>query len=262
MPNLINWAIPGFILLLVVEAVISAIDQRELFETKDTFASLAMGIGNVVTNLVAKAIVLGAFWVVYDVTGFFKEMLAPSVAWTWVVLQEQSTLGTPYDQDEGVLGPPDAFHAATRALAAMIRDQEATPALYMTWAKQAFPGQSETLSRAYRSIGAELGLEVAAVGEAWVEVARQRPAFELYITDGSHPNAAGSYLAACALYAALTGRSPIGAPRELSGAPWDFGGLVTSSAPTILVSLPASEAAFLQQVAWEVVRAQEVGSGH
>jgi len=173
--------------------------------------------------------------------------------WEWVMLQEQSTLGSAYDGQSGVLGSPDAFHAATRDLAEMVRAEGATPALYMTWAKEAFPSQSETLSQAYQSIGAELDLEVAEVGEAWAEVRRLRPEFGLYISDGSHPNAAGSYLAACVIYAAVTGRSPLGAPRELMGAPWDYSGSVESSAPTILVSLSTADAQFLQGIAADVV---------
>ncbi len=85
-PNLIHWAIPAFVLLLVVEAIVNAIGQHEWFEVKDTFASLAMGIGNVITNLFAKGVVLAAFWLVYDLTGFFKAVLAPDAWWVWVLL--------------------------------------------------------------------------------------------------------------------------------------------------------------------------------
>jgi len=88
-PDLVHWAIPAFILLLLVEAILSTLDTFEdtdLFETKDTAASLAMGVGNVVVNLGAKGIVLAAFWVVYDTTGIFKETLLPSLGWVWVLL--------------------------------------------------------------------------------------------------------------------------------------------------------------------------------
>ncbi len=60
-PNLIHLAIPGFILLLVLEAVADAIMRRELYEFKDTAASLTMGTGNVILGLAAKAMVLGVF---------------------------------------------------------------------------------------------------------------------------------------------------------------------------------------------------------
>lgn len=88
-PNLIYIAIPAFILLLIVEAIVSTLDhfeEHDLFDGKDTAASLAMGIGNVVTNLGAKAVVIGAFWVAYELTGFFKEDLLPTMWTTWVLL--------------------------------------------------------------------------------------------------------------------------------------------------------------------------------
>ncbi|MEO0558654.1 MAG: hypothetical protein AAF170_10780 [Bacteroidota bacterium] len=172
--------------------------------------------------------------------------------WEWVLLQEQSTLGARFREGPGALGSPEAFHTATRELASMIRAVDAEPALYMTWAKEAFPGQIEALSQAYLSIGSELELDVAKVGEAWAEVRRLRPEFSLYTRDGSHPNAAGSYLAACVIYAMLTGESPVGAPAELRGAPWNRAGVVESSARSVLVSLPTSDAEFLQGVAAEV----------
>lgn len=88
-PNLIYIAIPAFILLLIVEAIVSTLDhfeEHDLFEGKDTAASLAMGIGNVITNLGAKAVVLGAFWIAYEYTGFFKETIHPGWWATWVLL--------------------------------------------------------------------------------------------------------------------------------------------------------------------------------
>ncbi|MGD8276978.1 MAG: hypothetical protein PVH00_03080 [Gemmatimonadota bacterium] len=175
--------------------------------------------------------------------------------WDWIVLQEQSTLGTRYDPDTGELGSPDAFHGAARELVGRIRAAGAKPALYMTWAKQPFPAQSETLSLTYHSIGAELGVPVVGVGEAWAEVLRARPDFNLYLSDGSHPNPAGSYLAACVIYATLTGHSPVGAPREIFGAPWDMAGPVVSAERTVLVSLTAADAEFLQRIAWKVAGA-------
>ncbi len=60
-PNLIHLAIPGFILLLVLEAVAAAVMRRDLYEFKDTAASLTMGTGNVLIELLAKAAVFAIF---------------------------------------------------------------------------------------------------------------------------------------------------------------------------------------------------------
>ncbi|HEX8924406.1 MAG TPA: sterol desaturase family protein, partial [Terriglobales bacterium] len=57
--------IPGFVLLLVAEAVASWRMQRELYEWHDTAASLSMGLGNVALGLVAKAMVFAVFTFLY-----------------------------------------------------------------------------------------------------------------------------------------------------------------------------------------------------
>ena len=55
MPNLIELAIPGFVLLMTIEAIADAVLRRDLYEIKDSAASITMGLGNVAVNLVAKA---------------------------------------------------------------------------------------------------------------------------------------------------------------------------------------------------------------
>ena len=61
MPDLIHLAIPAFILLVVAEAIIGAVMRRDLYERKDTAASLTMGIGNVLVSLVSKGLVFAIF---------------------------------------------------------------------------------------------------------------------------------------------------------------------------------------------------------
>jgi sterol desaturase/sphingolipid hydroxylase (fatty acid hydroxylase superfamily) len=82
MPNLIHFAIPAFVLLLVAEAIFSAIDRREWFETKDTLASLSMGVGNVLINLFAKGMIFGVFMFVYR----FRLFELPVTGWVWAAL--------------------------------------------------------------------------------------------------------------------------------------------------------------------------------
>ena len=61
MHNLIHLAIPGFLLLLLIEAIAAAWMQRDLFEWKDTAASLTMGIGNVVIGLFTKVLLFASY---------------------------------------------------------------------------------------------------------------------------------------------------------------------------------------------------------
>lgn len=61
MPKIIINAIPAFLLLLMAEAIAGAILRRDLYEIKDTAASLSMGIGNVFVGLFSKAMIFGLF---------------------------------------------------------------------------------------------------------------------------------------------------------------------------------------------------------
>jgi len=61
MHDLIHYAAPGFLLLMAVEAIVDTVMRRDLYEIKDTLASLTMGVGNLLTNLLAKAIQFSVF---------------------------------------------------------------------------------------------------------------------------------------------------------------------------------------------------------
>ena len=83
MRDLIQYAIPGFVILLVAEVIVTAIQQKDYYETKDTAGSLSMGIGNVIIGFVGKAIVFGAYSLVYQFRLFTVDM---TQWWAWVLL--------------------------------------------------------------------------------------------------------------------------------------------------------------------------------
>ncbi|HEY7406281.1 MAG TPA: sterol desaturase family protein [Candidatus Angelobacter sp.] len=64
-PNLINLAIPGFIALVLLEVVLDAVMRRDLYQLKDTAASLSMGTGNVLIGIVSKALVFASYTAVH-----------------------------------------------------------------------------------------------------------------------------------------------------------------------------------------------------
>lgn len=83
MKDLIQYAIPGFIILLIAEVIITAREQKDYYDARDTAGSLAMGIGNVVVGFVGKAIVFGAYSLVYQFRLFTVDL---TQWWAWVVL--------------------------------------------------------------------------------------------------------------------------------------------------------------------------------
>src|SRR5215467_201058 len=82
MQDLIHLAIPAFILLMLLEAIADAIMRRDLYEVKDSAASITMGLGNLAVNLVAKTMQLGIFTVLYR----FRLFNLGAAWWVWLLL--------------------------------------------------------------------------------------------------------------------------------------------------------------------------------
>ena len=82
-PVILYYAIPFFVLLLSIEAWFSYREQKKLYETKDTFTSLGLGIGNVISGFFTKALIFGLFTYFYNHRVF---TLDAGVWWYWVLL--------------------------------------------------------------------------------------------------------------------------------------------------------------------------------
>ena len=79
MTALLHLAIPGFVALLIGEAVLTARMKLDLYEWKDTAASLTMGIGNVFVDLVAKAMAFAIYTAIYR----FAPIRLGYAWWVW-----------------------------------------------------------------------------------------------------------------------------------------------------------------------------------
>jgi sterol desaturase/sphingolipid hydroxylase (fatty acid hydroxylase superfamily) len=80
-PEILYFAIPGFVVLLLLEAWYSRREHKHLYEVRDTFSSLAMGIGNVISGFLSKLVVFGALTLVYKIRLF----TLPLTWWMWVL---------------------------------------------------------------------------------------------------------------------------------------------------------------------------------
>ncbi|RAJ88212.1 sterol desaturase/sphingolipid hydroxylase (fatty acid hydroxylase superfamily) [Chitinophaga dinghuensis] len=80
-PNLITYAIPGFVLLILLEIIFTSIDHRNMYEPKDAASSIAMGLGNVFIGLFTKSVIFGTYYLVYQ----FRLFELGYVWWVWVL---------------------------------------------------------------------------------------------------------------------------------------------------------------------------------
>lgn len=82
-PNLIHYAIPFFVVTIILEVILTVKVKMEHYNFKDAGASITMGLGNVALGFVSKIIVLGAFYLVYN---WFHLFDIQFVWWAWILL--------------------------------------------------------------------------------------------------------------------------------------------------------------------------------
>ncbi len=83
MPNLIHYAIPFFVLTVVIEVIATVRIKMHKYAYKDAGTSIAMGLGNVFIGLFSKALVFSAFLLIYNELRLFT---IPFTWWAWVLI--------------------------------------------------------------------------------------------------------------------------------------------------------------------------------
>ena len=163
-----------------------------------------------------------------------------SIDWDFVVLQDQSQIpGFSRTSSDWISSKNGSVH-----LADAITAEGGESVLFMTWGRRNgdvsnpaiygnFTLMQERLESGYidyhdNMTAAGNTVWIAPVGLAFEHIYNNVVAsglnasvtgntfFGLYDSDGSHPSASGSYLAACVLYATMTGNSPVGSNDTVS----------------------------------------------
>jgi hypothetical protein len=149
-----------------------------------------------------------------------------SRTWDFVVLQEHSQ--KPLKEAEPTFEYAKKFDTE-------IQKQGGKTLLYLPFPLARAPENQDKLTKLHEDLATKLGAPVVPVGPAWAKVQAGNAPPNLFNNDGVHPNRTGSYLAACAFYAAIYGKSPEGLPGKIGG-------------------LSDQEARPLQAIAWQVVK--------
>jgi len=135
----------------------------------------------------------------------------------------------------------DSFREYARKFVDEVRKNKARPVLFMAWAYQRLGWISmKEIAAAHRRLGKELNVDVAPVGLAWEQAAKERPSLDMYGSDREHPSLAGTYLATCVIYATIYENDPTGL------------GYVPAS-------LSAADASFLRKLAWQTMQEFKAG---
>jgi len=116
----------------------------------------------------------------------------------------------------------------------IVRAKGATPIFFMSWAYADKPEMTAQLAEAYTVAGNANNALVIPAGLAFAKSVARQPELNLYVPDKRHPSLAGTYLAACVVFASLTGKSPVG--------------------NSYVAGIDPPTAKFLQEVAWATVQ--------
>ena len=127
------------------------------------------------------------------------------------------------------------FHESVKKDAEILLRQGIQPVLFMSWAYKDKPEMTQQLAEQYTLAGNANHALVIPAGLAFARAIAARPALELYQPDLRHPSLAGTYLAACAVFGAVAGKSPVG--------------------NTYTAGLDSELAGFLQKTAWDTLQA-------
>lgn len=81
-PNLIHYAIPFFILTVIIEVILTVKVKLEDYEFKDAGTSITMGLGNVIVGLFTKGMVFLIFMFLYK----YRIFTISFSWWAWVLI--------------------------------------------------------------------------------------------------------------------------------------------------------------------------------
>jgi len=107
----------------------------------------------------------------------------------------------------------------TRKFDARIRRAGAKTGLYMVWPFSTRRGDFDGVKASYQAAARDVGGLFFPVGEAWRAVWRRDAKISLYRSDGFHPTAEATYLAALVIYQRLAGTLPAVPPPSMGIAP-------------------------------------------
>ena len=82
-PPIIVYAIPFFLLAMLLEFFVASAKNIKVYSTKDAFSSIAMGLGNVLIGFLSKLFVFAALYYVYE---SFRIFTIPITWWSFIIL--------------------------------------------------------------------------------------------------------------------------------------------------------------------------------
>lgn len=165
--------------------------------------------------------------------GLKSQKILESDNWDIVVIQDHSLRA---------INEVDSLNYYMKLWIDKIKNQGATPLLYMTWAREYDPTMIDQISSAYEHVAVENDVAIVPVGRIWQLTRTLRPDIALYDADQSHPSTLGTYLSACTFFNVLMDKKSTGLPSRITS-------IDEHGEKLYLMIVPPEDAQFCQSVA-------------
>ncbi len=125
-----------------------------------------------------------------------------------IIIKEKFDIVILQGQSMAPMSHPDSFIVYRKLFCDYVNENGAEPFIFSSWAPQKLHKYQEELTGAYLKLSREINAKVLPIGPAWSLAQNLKPGIELFISDGRHPSAIGTFLAACVITKTLTGEIP------------------------------------------------------
>ncbi|GAA5219385.1 SGNH/GDSL hydrolase family protein [Membranihabitans marinus] len=110
----------------------------------------------------------------------------------------------------GAINEADSVAKYGKLFCDLVKENNAKPYFYLTWAREKVPQYQETINEVYYKVARDNDAGIVPVGNAWALARQLRPDIPLFHPDGSHPSELGTFLTASVFVATFLGEIPKG----------------------------------------------------
>ncbi|PIF00570.1 MAG: hypothetical protein CR994_05755 [Maribacter sp.] len=159
-------------------------------------------------DIKTKLIAFGGYTLEDHLYDGIVDKVLDSVKWDFVVLNEQSTLGSKYVVDGIPRVKENAtFYKSIRKFDSKIKRNGARTVIISLYPRRNAPEiDGLLLNYCYMKISNELNSIIVPVSYTWSDVSNAKRDWQLYSEDNLHPTSLGSFVTATVLFSALAGK--------------------------------------------------------
>lgn len=216
-------------------------------------------------DIKTKLIAFGGYTLEDHLYDGIVEKALDSVKWDFVVLNEQSTLGSKYVVD-GIprVKENTTFYESVRKFDLKIKKNGARTVIISLYPRRHAPEiDGLLLNYCYMKIANKLQSIIAPVSYTWSDIMKEREDWQLYREDNLHPTSLGSFVTATVLFSTLSGKkSRVFNKMVVGNLIDDFDGYIQRDSLVDLIKIDQQTVSLISKMAFKNVDSLSKSGGY